>query len=100
MGFIDKIYKISRTTDHISSIAKNINAGDLLSGVNLSNINFDSIDGIKNQIESTITGKVSDMTSQIQNSIDVSEIESIANGLSLSDFDIPGLEGLEGINFM
>lgn len=102
MGLIDKIYKVARTTDHITNIANKVDVKSLVGGIDLKNINVNNLDGIKNSIESSINGVVGNMTSEIENSVNIGDIESIANSINISDLDlnIPGIEGLEGLNFM
>lgn len=99
MGFLNKIESIVNIANTATDIATKIKANDLLSGINLSNVNINNIDGIQSQIEGVINRKVNELTSNIENSVDMSQIESIANSIDLSDFDIPGIEGLEGITF-
>ena len=99
MGFLNKIESIVNIANTATDIATKIKANDLLSGINLGNVNINNIDGIQSQIEGVINRKVNELTSNIENSVDMSQVESIANSIDLSDFDIPGIEGLEGITF-
>lgn len=99
MSFLSKVESIVNIANTATDIASKVKANDLLSGINFGSVNINNIDGIQNQIEGKINSAVSGMTSQVEGMVDVSQIESIANSISISDFDIPGLEGLEGINF-
>lgn len=99
MGFLDKIEKVVNIASTATDIATKVKANDLLSGVNLGNVNINNISSIQSTIENTVNQKVNEMTNQIQSSIDVGEIESIANSIDISDFDIPAIPGLEGITF-
>lgn len=99
MGFLSKIESIVNIADKATDVASKIKANDLLSGIDLGSININNIDGIQGKVEGTINSTVGNLTSQIEGMIDVSQIESIANSISISDFDIPGIEGLEGISF-
>lgn len=99
MSFLSKVESIVNIANTATDIASKVKANDLLSGINFGSVNVNNIDGIQNQIESKINSAVSGMTSQVEGLVDVSQIESVANSISISDFDIPGLEGLEGINF-
>lgn len=75
MGFnIGKIASIA------SSIASKADIGSLASGFNLDSLNASNIDSIKGTIESTLNSKMSSITSELQSSIGVSDIESMASG--------------------
>lgn len=99
MAFLDKVSKMMDIANKAVDIGAKIKANDLLSGINLGNVNPTNIGSIQSQIEGTINSKVSELTSQIEGSINVGDIESIANSISLSDFEIPQIPGLEGITF-
>ena len=99
MGFLDKIDKMVDVATKAVDLGNKINASDLLSGINLNNANVNNMTSIQSTIESVINNKVNELTSGVLDSIDTSQIESMANSIDLSDFDID-LSGIEGINFM
>ena len=114
MGLIDKIYKVAKTADLVTSITSKLGGGgsNILSGLNLGSFDINNLGSAGGNIQSMIDGMTSDITSGLDNAVDVNEIQNIASsikpedvGLDLSNIDtgIPGLDlnslGLGGLNF-
>lgn len=102
MSFLDKIEKMVNIANTAVDIGTKIKGNDLLSGINLGNVDINNMGSIQSSIESAINNKVNELTNGITSSIDVGQIENMANSISLNDFDIPmpDIPGLEGISFM
>lgn len=94
MGLIDKIYKITRSVDNITSIASNLEGSNLLKGINLESLDFNNLGSIGSSIQSSLNSVTSDLTSGISNVIDVNEIQNLASSISPSDvgLDLSNIE--------
>lgn len=102
------------------SIGKNIDIKNLSSGINLSGVSINNLDGFKGVIEGKMEGMTSNLTSQLESSMSSGDIESMIN---TSDFEsqltslangdnfdmkfdeseiksILGTSGLDGISFL
>lgn len=101
MGLIDKIYKVTKSVDNITSIANKLDGSNLLSNLNLKNFDFNNIGSFGSGIESQLSGISNDITSGLDGVIDINEIQNIAQsitpedvGLDFSNIDT-GIEGLD-----
>lgn len=101
MGLIDKIYKVTKSVDNITSIASKLDGSNLLGNLNLKNFDFNNLGSFGSGIESQLSGISNEITSGLDGVIDVNEIQNIAQsitpadvGLDFSNIDT-GIEGLD-----
>ena len=89
MGLIDKIYKLTRTADMLTSISSKVgNGSSLLGGLNLNNFDINNLGSFGSSIESTLNGVSSDITSQLTGMVDVNEIQNMASSITPQDVGI------------
>ena len=101
MGLIDKIYKVTKSVDHLTNIGSKLEGGNLLKGLNLNSFDINNLGSFGNNIESTLNGFSTEITSGLDGVIDINEIQNIAGsitpadvGLDFSNIDT-GIEGLD-----
>lgn len=78
------------------SIGKNIDIKNLSSGINLSGVSINNLDGFKGVIEGKMEGMTSNLTSQLESSMSSGDIESMIN---TSDFESQLTSLTNGDNF-
>ena len=76
-------FSIGKIASVASSIASKADMASSLGNINLGSLNPSNIGSLKGTIESAINGKMSSITSELESSISVGDIESMTK-----DFDI------------
>lgn len=101
MGFIDKVYKVAKIADITQRLSSVASVDSLTKGLNLGSFDINNLGSIGGNIEGMISGKVSEITGGLENSIDVSQIQNLASEVTPADvgIDMSSIEtGIEGLD--
>lgn len=99
MGWLNKIEKIANAANiaaGIGKIATNLDLGNV-AGIDFKNLSVDSLNSIKGQLETNLLGKVTGLTTDFSNIIDVGDLESQVTGITDELTNSVSLDGLDSM---